>query len=43
MQFDILEIELTGDLGFVRTRCHGAIAPKGQIPKAAKATGKSSW
>ncbi len=35
-QFDILEIELSGDLGFVRTRSHGTIAPKGQNPEGSK-------
>ena len=33
VQFDILEIELSGDLGFVRTRSHGTITPKGQNPE----------
>ena len=32
VQFDILEIELSGDLGFVHTRSHGTIVPKGQKP-----------
>ena len=32
VQFDILEIELSGDLGFVHTRSHGTIVPKGQEP-----------
>ena len=33
VQFDVQEIELSGDLGFVRTRSHGTIAPKGQNPE----------
>ena len=33
VQFDILDIELSGDLGFVRTRSHGTIVPKGQEPE----------
>jgi uncharacterized protein (TIGR02246 family) len=36
VQFDILEIELSGDLGFVRTRSHGTIAPKGQNPEGSE-------
>ena len=36
MQFDILEVELSGDLRFVRTRCHGTIAPKGQNPEGSE-------
>ncbi len=36
VQFDIQEIELSGDLGFVRTRSHGTIAPKGQNPKGSE-------
>ena len=31
--FDVEEIELSGDLGFVRTRSHGTITPKGQKPE----------
>ena len=34
VQFEILEIELSGDLGFVHTRSHGTITPKGQKPEA---------
>ena len=30
VKFDIQDIELSGDLGFVRTRSHGSIVPKGQ-------------
>lgn len=33
VQFDVLDIELSGDLGFIRTRSHGTIAPKGQTPE----------
>ena len=36
VQFDIQEIELSGDLGFVRTRSHGTIAPKGQDPEGSE-------
>jgi ketosteroid isomerase-like protein len=32
VQFDLLELELSGDLGFIRTRSHGSIVPKGQKP-----------
>ncbi len=32
-KFDIEEVELSDDLGFVRTRSHGTIAPKGQTPQ----------
>ena len=37
VQFDILEIELSGDLGFVRTGSHGTITPKGQKPEGSEA------
>ncbi len=33
VQFDIQDIELSGDLGFLRTRSHGTIVPKGQDPQ----------
>ncbi len=33
VEFDVEEIELSGDLGFVRTRSHGTITPKGQTPE----------
>ena len=33
IQFDVQEIELSRDLGFVRTRSHGDIVPKGQNPE----------
>ncbi len=36
VQFDILEIELSGDLGFVRTRSQGTITPKGQNPEGSE-------
>ena len=36
VQFDVQEIELSGDLGFVRTRSHGTIAPKGQKPEGSE-------
>ena len=32
VQFDLLELEVSGDLGFIRTHSHGAIVPKGQKP-----------
>jgi uncharacterized protein (TIGR02246 family) len=32
VQFDLLELELSGDLGFICTRSHGTIVPKGQKP-----------
>jgi uncharacterized protein (TIGR02246 family) len=32
VQFDLLEMELSGDLGFIRTHSHGTIVPKGQKP-----------
>ena len=34
VQFEIQEIEVSGDLGFVHTRSHGTIVPKGQKPEA---------
>ncbi len=33
VKFDIQDIELSGDLGFLRTRSHGSIVPKGQHPE----------
>jgi len=36
VEFDILEIELSDDLGFVRTRSHGTIVPKGQTPEGSE-------
>jgi uncharacterized protein (TIGR02246 family) len=32
VQFNLLEMELSADLGFIRTRSHGTIVPKGQKP-----------
>src|SRR5262249_45738034 len=32
IQFDLLEMELRDDLGFIRPRSHGTIVPKGQKP-----------
>lgn len=32
VQFDLLEMELGNDLGFIRTRSRGTIVPKGQNP-----------
>jgi ketosteroid isomerase-like protein len=32
VQFDLLELELRDDLGFIRTHSHGTIVPKGQRP-----------
>ena len=42
VQFDVLEIELSGDLGFVRTRSQGTITPKGQNPEGGKGNRKTS-
>ena len=36
VQFDILEIELSGDLGFVHTRSRDTITPKGQTPQGSE-------
>ena len=36
VEFDILEVELSDDLGFVRTRSHGTITPKGQTPEGSE-------
>ncbi len=33
VKFDIQDIELSGDLGILRTRSHGTIVPKGQEPE----------
>ena len=33
VKFDIQEVELSGDLGFVRTLSRGTIVPKGQKPE----------
>lgn len=32
VEFEILEVDLGDDLGFVRTRSHGTIVPKGTTP-----------
>jgi uncharacterized protein (TIGR02246 family) len=32
VRFDLLEMELGNDLGYIRTRSHGTIVPKGQKP-----------
>ena len=32
VQFDLLELELRDDLGFIRTHSHGTIVTKGQKP-----------
>ena len=32
VQFELLEMELSNDLGFIRSRSHGTIVPKGQKP-----------
>jgi uncharacterized protein (TIGR02246 family) len=32
VQFDLLEMELGNERGFIRTRSHGTIVPKGQKP-----------
>ncbi|MCA9899130.1 MAG: SgcJ/EcaC family oxidoreductase [Ardenticatenaceae bacterium] len=36
VEFEILEIELGDNLGFVRTRSSGTIVPKGQVPKGSE-------
>jgi ketosteroid isomerase-like protein len=36
VQFEWLEIELGNDLGFVRTRSHGTIVPKGKKPSGSE-------
>ena len=36
VQFELLEMELSNDLGFIRTRSHGTIVPKGQKPTASE-------
>jgi uncharacterized protein (TIGR02246 family) len=36
VQFDVLDMELSGDLGFVRTRSHGTIVAKGQTPEGSE-------
>jgi uncharacterized protein (TIGR02246 family) len=36
VHFHVQEIELSDDLGFVRTRSHGTIVPKGQSPEGSE-------
>lgn len=36
VEFEILEVELDDSLGFVRTRSHGTIVPKGQLPEGSE-------
>ena len=36
VEFEILEVELGDNLGFVRTRSGGTIVPKGQTPKGSE-------
>ena len=36
VEFEILEVELDDNLGFVRTRSNGTIVPKGQTPKGSE-------
>ncbi len=36
VKFEILEVELGDNLGFVRTRSTGTIVPKGQTPKGSE-------
>jgi uncharacterized protein (TIGR02246 family) len=36
VEFEILEVELGDNLGFMRTRSHGTIVPKGQTPKGSE-------
>lgn len=36
VDFDILEVELGDNLGFIRTRSHGTIVPKGQTPEGSE-------
>jgi ketosteroid isomerase-like protein len=36
VEFELLEEELSNDLGFIRTRSHGTIAPKGQNPEGSE-------
>lgn len=36
VEFEMLEVELGDNLGFIRTRSHGTIAPKGQTPKGSE-------
>ena len=36
VQFDPQEVEVSHDLGFLRTRSHGTIVPKGQTPSGSE-------
>ncbi len=36
VKFDIQEVELSGDLGYVRTQSHGTITQKGQTPEGSE-------
>jgi uncharacterized protein (TIGR02246 family) len=36
VEFELLEMELSNDIGFIRTRSHGTIVPKGQKPAASE-------
>ena len=36
VEFEILEVELGDTIGFVRTRSHGTIVPKGQKPEGSE-------
>lgn len=36
VEFEILEVELSDNLGFLRTRSSGTIVPKGQTPKGSE-------
>ena len=36
VEFEIVEVELGEELGFVRTRSHGTIAPRGKTPGGAE-------
>lgn len=36
VEFEVLEVELAGNLGLVRTRSKGTIVPKGQAPKGSE-------
>jgi uncharacterized protein (TIGR02246 family) len=36
VQFDLLEMQMSDDLGYIRTRSHGTIVPKGQKPSGSE-------
>jgi len=42
VRFEVQEVDLSGDLGFVRTRSHGTITPKGQRLQRRGLTEKST-